>query len=478
MPELSLRDIDRISNDIRKQDITVSHLLDELIDHVCCDVENEMKNGHSFHEAYLLVKERMGNRRIREIQEETLYAVDTKYRQMKKTMKFSGIAGTVLLAFAAMFKINHLAGAGMMLSLGGIMLAFIFVPAALVVLWKETHSGKRLFLYISAFFAGMLFIMGAMFKIQHWEGAAIVLSLAAICGSLLFIPALLASKLREEDNISKKLVYIVGAAGLLCYITGMLFRIQHWPWSNLLLMGGIIVIFFVVFPWYTWLTWKNEENISARFIFMVIGSLAVMIPSALLNMNLRRDYDRGFFEHQQEQHAMYKYLQNNNISFINNCSDPAVSPVLLQISQKTNELLDVINGIEAGMIAESEGEPGSPAAVSQQIVQTADGPEIQFGLLRNPFDTGPVRDFLIPGCDARTALDDAMKGYTDFLVALTPGGDLRKYSDLSDPSLILKDYMTDGATISLMSGLHSLELLKNSILTLESKALSAVAVQQ
>jgi len=476
MPELSLHDIDRISNDIRKQEITVSHLLDELIDHVCCDVENEMQYGLNFHEAYLLVKERMGNRRLKEIQEETLYAVDTKYRQMKKTMKFSGIAGTVLLAFAAMFKIMHLAGAGLLLSLGGITLAFVFVPSALVILWKETHSGKRLFLFISAFFAGMFFIMGAMFKIQHWEGAAIVLILAAICGSLLFIPALLASKLREQDNTSKRLVYFIGAAGLLCYITGMLFRIQHWPWSNLLLMGGIIVIFFVVFPWYTWLTWKNDKNVSARFIFMVIGSLTVMIPSALINMNLRRDYDRGFFEHQQEQHAMYKYLLNNNRSFMSNCSDSAVSPVLLQISMKTNELLDVINGIEAGMIAESEG--GSPAAVSQQIVQTADGPEIQFGLLKSPFDPGPVRSFLIPGCDARTVLDDALKGYTDFMVGLTPGGDLRRNNELPDPSLILQNYVTEGRMTSLMSGLHSLELLKNCILTVESKAFSAVAVHQ
>lgn len=478
MHDLSLHDIARISSDIRKQEIIFSHLPDELVDHVCCDVEDEMHNGLSFHEAYVMVKERMGNRRLKEIQEETLYAVDTKYRQMKNTMKFSGIAGTVLLAFAAMFKIMHLSGAGIMLSLGGLTLAFIFVPAALVVLWKETHSGKRLFLYISAFFAGMLFIMGAMFKIQHWEGAAIVLTLAAICGSLLFIPALLASKLREQDNSSKRLVYIVGATGLICYILGMLFRIQHWPYSNILLMGGIIVIFFVVFPWYTWLTWKNDENVSARFIFMVIGALAVMIPSALLNMNLRRDYDRGYFEHQQEQHAMYKYLLNNNRSFMSNCSDSAASPVLLQISLKTNELLDVINGIEAAMIAESEGEPGNPATISQQIVQTANGPEIQFGLLKRPFDPTPVRDFLLPGCNARTGLDDALKGYTDYLAGLSPEGDLRRYSGLTDPSLLLQDYVADGRMISLMSGLHSLELLKNSILTVESRAFSAVAVHQ
>ena len=43
MPELSLHHIDQISRDISRQEITFSHLLEDLIDHVCCDVENEMQ---------------------------------------------------------------------------------------------------------------------------------------------------------------------------------------------------------------------------------------------------------------------------------------------------------------------------------------------------------------------------------------------------------------------------------------------------
>ena len=90
MPELSLHHIEQISRDIRRQEITFSHLLEDLIDHVCCDVENEMQTGLNFGEAYKKVKQKMGSRRLKEIQEETLYAVDTKYRYMKNTMKISG----------------------------------------------------------------------------------------------------------------------------------------------------------------------------------------------------------------------------------------------------------------------------------------------------------------------------------------------------------------------------------------------------
>src|SRR5512139_2859688 len=107
MHELSLDNITKITNDIKKQEITFSHLLEELIDHICCDVEYEMNNGLTFPEAYRRVKQKMTPRRIKEIQEETLYAVDTNYRYMKNTMKISGVAGTVLFGFAALFKLQH-----------------------------------------------------------------------------------------------------------------------------------------------------------------------------------------------------------------------------------------------------------------------------------------------------------------------------------------------------------------------------------
>ena len=215
MPELSLQNIDQISSDIRMQEITFSHLPDELADHVCCDVEYEMQNGMNFQDAYRMVKQKMGKRRLKEIQEETLYSVDTKYRQMKKTMKISGIAGTVMLGFASLFKIMHWPGAGILLVLGALTLAFIFMPSALGVLWKETHNSKRLLLYISAFLSGMFFIMGVLFKIQHWPGAGFILTLATLSAIFFFIPALTVVRFRDSENKSKRGIYLLGSAGLI-----------------------------------------------------------------------------------------------------------------------------------------------------------------------------------------------------------------------------------------------------------------------
>jgi hypothetical protein len=443
MPELSLRNIDQISNDIRRQEITFPHLADELIDHICCDVENEMNNGLTFHDAYLAVKEKIGHRRLKEIQEETLYAVDTKYRQMKSLMKISAIAGTVLLGFAALFKIMHWPGAGVMMVLGAFTLAFVFMPSALTVLWKETHSSKRLFLYISAFVTAMLFIIGVVSKIQHWPLAALILMIASLSGIFAFIPALLAAKLKDQENRSKKIVYILGAAGLIFYTLALLCKIQHWPGASLLMVCGVVIIFLVVFPWYTWITWKEDKNVSAKFIVMVAGSLALVLPGVLINLTLQRNFDAGYYSHQKGQKALFEYKNIQNQSFISNCQDSVASPVLAEINDKTNYLLKLINDTEAKV---SEGK-------------------------------SDMKEFLSDGSGSRTELNTALKEYSAYLSGLTAGSDFGKYAMLLDPSSYLPEFNPETDRVSLMTGLHMLELMKNGILTAESYALSVVAEQ-
>jgi hypothetical protein len=76
--------------------------MDELIDHVCCDVEFEMQNGIPFAKAYEVVKNKIGIEGLERIQHETLYLIDKKYRIMKKTMKISGLIAPILLSLGSL----------------------------------------------------------------------------------------------------------------------------------------------------------------------------------------------------------------------------------------------------------------------------------------------------------------------------------------------------------------------------------------
>jgi len=475
MHELTLRDIDHICKDIKRQDINFSHLLDDLIDHVCCDVEHEMQKGANFSEAYNMVKQKMGSNRLKEIQEDTLYLVDKKYRKMKNTMKITGVAGTILLGFAALFKIQHWPGAGIGLTLGALILAFVFLPSALGVLWKETHNRNRIFLFISAFFSGMFYILGTLFKIQHWPAAGLMLTMAGVCGIFFFIPALLANRFSDQEKKYKRPVYSLGAAGLILYSSGMLFKIMHWPLATAFMVSGVIILCVIAFPWYAWLTWREESYIKANFIFIIIGMLLIIVPGALINLNLQQSYESGFYTQLEQQQVLHYSISEKNQSLVDQYRDSLNSREMLQLQSETSGLLKQISSIKEDMVKESEGQPGIPAINPEQINNTLEGIEIQYNLLSSPFHPAPVRDFLLPGCRSRQELDVALKEYVNYVDRLDIGEDHKKYMNIFQPSVYLPVDLHEDGNISLISGLHSLALLENSILALESYALSVIA---
>jgi hypothetical protein len=474
MPELNPSEIDLISRYVKNQDITFSHLSDDLIDHFCCEVENEMNSGMSFRDAYLAVRQKIGPRRLIEIQEETLYATDTKYRKMKNTMKISAVAGTILFGFASLFKIMHWPLAGVLMTLGALTLALVFLPSALVVLWKESHSHRRLFLLISAFFAAFFFIAGILFKVQHWPGAGIMITLAGISAVLFLVPSLLLTKLKDTGTKEKKPVYVVGAIGTMIYITGFLFKMQHWPLAGVLLISGFLILFAIVFPWYTRISWKNENFIRAEFIYLVIGSLAIVIPAALTLTNVQNTYYQGYFSHLRQENILYDYLYQDNMMLLSSGSNTADYDKLHMVHDASFKMISAVNSIEAKMIGTAEGQPGTPVVDPYQIVQTEQGQKISYEELSSPFHPVPVKVYLLPGTPSRSQLENALAEYRKSLAGFMSKNRMMNFDMTLDVSTYLPEQKDEKEKISMITGLHSLAMLKNAILTVENVALKSL----
>ncbi|MCU0455301.1 MAG: hypothetical protein MUE74_03280 [Bacteroidales bacterium] len=475
MPELSLSDIDQISSDVRSLEITFSHLSDELIDHICCDVEAEMLKGISFSEAYRKIKQKIGSgRRLKEIQEETLYAVDSKYRKMKNTMKISGVAGTILFGCAALFKIMHWPIAGVLMTMGALILALVFMPSALSVLWKETHSRKRLFLFISVFFAALFFISGILFKVQHWPGAGLILTLAGVFAVLFFIPSLLYSSLKDPESKPRRLLYVLGAIGIMLFISGYIFKMQHWPMAALLLFLGLFILFVVVLPWYTHMTWKNENFIRAEFIFLVVGSMAVIIPASMVATNIQRTFDNGYFTNLAQQKAVYDYLSETNASLMEMYSRSFGNEKMQQLHSKTDSLIRIVNQAGSRLVSVTETKRRGLAANTPGIDQAADVQPVSYENLSNPFNMYAVQSMLSPGTKLRTEIESALQAYKTFLTGIIPSEKLPVTEGLLDPAAFLPLSAEGSRKISMISGLHSLALLKNAVLTAENSALKSI----
>ena len=125
MCELTTEQLETVVEIVGNSEITYSHLPDDLIDHICCDIESEMSVGLSFNKALERVQCKFGDLGLQKIQEDTILLIDQKYRFMKTTMKIFGNVSLALIGLGTIFKIFHWIGSAFVLSFGFLLLGLV-----------------------------------------------------------------------------------------------------------------------------------------------------------------------------------------------------------------------------------------------------------------------------------------------------------------------------------------------------------------
>ncbi len=220
MAEISEKELNLVSSDIDQQGLTYTRLKNELLDHICCNVENYMNDGLTFNEAYRKVKREMGSRRIRQVQDATLYLINQKYRRMKRTMLVLGISTAVIIIIGTILKMLHWPGAGILLTLGLASLSLVFIPLFVMVKIRDTRAKKKevnLFLLFTGLITGTLFSLGSLLKIQHWPGANITLGTSLIFG-VIFLVLFVAFMIKDKTNWIENFTYIMLIAMFFAFV--------------------------------------------------------------------------------------------------------------------------------------------------------------------------------------------------------------------------------------------------------------------
>lgn len=102
---LSEQQVSFILDDIRRNGIELEELQLNLLDHICCVIENEMSPEQDFDEFYRNVITRFYKRELREIQEETELVLTFKhYYTMKKVMLLSGTFAAIGIIIGSFLK--------------------------------------------------------------------------------------------------------------------------------------------------------------------------------------------------------------------------------------------------------------------------------------------------------------------------------------------------------------------------------------
>jgi len=149
------------------------------------------------------------------------------------------------------------------------------------------------FIYISGIVIINLFVVGALFKINHYPGASVMITLGLGLFCLAFMPLAFYQSYKGNGGKNKS-IYISGAIVVFITFLGALFKIQHWPGAGIFLIVGIPLPFLYFLPLYIYQHNKMKEKSSINFLGVMFLMVYIAVFSAILALNVSRDILEAF----------------------------------------------------------------------------------------------------------------------------------------------------------------------------------------
>lgn len=185
--------VDKVIYVVEGSTIKKKELKDDLIDHFCCLIEMDMDRGLDFDSAFQRAQEQTAPNGLDEIQRETVLLLNyNRILFMKKLTYIIGFLSSVLLALGFFFKIMHLPGSLAMTMLGTMGMVFLFIPMILVNKYKHltTQNTVEKMKWIFGILSALVFGVGTIFKVFHFQGAGMLIGLGFLLFCLGFLPLL------------------------------------------------------------------------------------------------------------------------------------------------------------------------------------------------------------------------------------------------------------------------------------------------
>ena len=336
-----------IENDIKVRGITSPDLSIDLLDHICCVIENELDGYRNFDTVYQETLLLFGEKGLKEIQDETNRLLTFKhYYIMNSTMKISGYISSLMILSGAFFKFNHWPGANALMLVGVFLLTVLFLPLLFILKFKESaESNRSVALSIIGFVAAFLICIGIFFKIMHWPGAQFMITSGGVLLLLGYLPIYFISIYKNTTN------KLNSTATVILIIAGVsLLSTETW-------ISGI------------------PRTISDSFWRGVTES------NDLLNFSIQ--------ENDKRYEKVAKQLSSDSSS--------RKSESILQLKNATDELLTYIKKMKAFLISKTEGISEAEAEkIDLDALRTAGGgdilPDLLFGEPSSPYSAKQLQN--------------------------------------------------------------------------------------
>lgn len=176
---------------IDSQGFKIKSLRDDIIDHLCCVVENGMGKEKTFHQLLDKAISDLAPNGLIDIENKTIFLLNSKrILLMKKLLYFTGFIGSLTLTAGVTFKLLQMPFGYQLFITGFLILFLIFIPLLAIDRYKVaiskalTEKMKIILGTVAAIFTGL----SGLFKLMHLQGAELLLLAGAFIFCFGFLP--------------------------------------------------------------------------------------------------------------------------------------------------------------------------------------------------------------------------------------------------------------------------------------------------
>ena len=297
MEVLSVKEIDKIHDLLLDRGVEYEPLRLELLDHICCAIEEKMDCGWAYGSALEQSINDFGPQGLARTNEATIYLLTMKVRKMKKTASIVG------------------------------------------------------------FFGGILTVAGTAFKLLHWPLAEVLLMVGMMSILCIYLPAMMYVQLKQAENNWGKAAVVSGMVSAIILGVATLFKIMHWPGASVMVFAGALMLCLVFMPLYFVRSYKTAENKMFRSSLILVIFAGLFLFIGLAQLGASKIYTDGVFAMQNRSYVMEQQATSNTTTLVTNIKErhKTSDEQITALHQAADDLYNFLDQIRLELIAQTNG---------------------------------------------------------------------------------------------------------------------------
>lgn len=210
------------------------------------------------------------------------------------------------------------------------------------------------FTYLFGLSSAIITIVGSLFKRMHWPGAGILITVGMMLIVFVFLPLYFITMHREQVERKNPVYAIVGYLTIALLLVGATFKIQHWPGAGWLIYASIGFLLIGFVPLYVVNVYQRSGSEKVKLPYIVMLLVGIACVMLMGNVNMSKDLLNIYQDEALVNEEQVEVVQERTASLLELALDSSHmdhQATISKIHDQARDLQVMINDMQEGMIA-------------------------------------------------------------------------------------------------------------------------------